>query len=140
MAGVAPERRDVLVERRGTIAVVTINRPQVRNAIDRPTAVALSEALEAFDDDTLSIGVLTGAGGPSWPAAGAMGAPRTAETGDRAPTAAHEVGGWRAADGDSLGGVRLPTRGSDAGFALSQAEALLQEAAVGEQAVEILLL
>ena len=64
MAGVEPERRSVLVERCGTIAVVTINRPEVRNAIDRPTAVALSDALEAFDDDdTLSIGVLTGAGG-----------------------------------------------------------------------------
>jgi enoyl-CoA hydratase len=44
------------------IAVVTIDRSEVANAIDRPTAQALADAFRRFDsDDTLSIAVLTGA-------------------------------------------------------------------------------
>jgi len=54
----------VLYETRGPVAVVTINRPEVRNAIDRPTAAALREAFERFDaDGRLAVAVLTGAGG-----------------------------------------------------------------------------
>ena len=54
----------VLYETRGPVAVVTINRPEVRNAIDRPTATALREAFERFDgDESLAVAVLTGAGG-----------------------------------------------------------------------------
>ncbi|MBE0610457.1 MAG: crotonase/enoyl-CoA hydratase family protein [Dehalococcoidia bacterium] len=54
----------VLYETQGPIAVVTINRAEVRNAIDRPTATALREAFERFDgDDSLAVAVLTGAGG-----------------------------------------------------------------------------
>ena len=54
----------VHTERFGPVFVVTINRPEVRNAIDRETADALAEAFEAFDaDDTLAVAVLTGAGG-----------------------------------------------------------------------------
>ncbi len=46
------------------IAVVTIDRPDVRNAVDRPTAEALAEAFRRFDsDDDLSVAILTGAGG-----------------------------------------------------------------------------
>ncbi len=48
----------------GEIAVVTINRPEVRNALDRATAKALADAFRRFDDDpALSAAVLTGAGG-----------------------------------------------------------------------------
>ncbi len=51
-------------ERDGEIAVVTINRPQVRNAVDDATAAALAEAFRRFDaDDALAVAVLTGAGG-----------------------------------------------------------------------------
>src|SRR5579883_1102833 len=51
-------------ERRGPIFVVTINRPEVRNAVDRATADALVAAFEMFDaDDELAVAVLTGAGG-----------------------------------------------------------------------------
>jgi enoyl-CoA hydratase len=64
MADERMEQREVAIERRGDVAVVTINRPEVRNAIDRPTALVLAAALEAFDaDDDLAVGVLTGAGG-----------------------------------------------------------------------------
>jgi enoyl-CoA hydratase len=46
------------------IAIVTINRPALRNAIDAPTAAALAAAFRQFeDDDTLDIAILTGAGG-----------------------------------------------------------------------------
>jgi len=51
-------------ERRGRVAVVTIDRPEVRNAVDRPTAAALADAFRRFDaDDALAVAVLTGAGG-----------------------------------------------------------------------------
>lgn len=51
-------------ERDGPVLVVTIDRPEVRNAVDRPTADALEAAFQAFDqDDDLAVAVLTGAGG-----------------------------------------------------------------------------
>src|SRR5262249_11892161 len=50
--------------RDGEVAIVTINRPAVRNAIDGATATALADAFRAFDaDDALAVAVLTGAGG-----------------------------------------------------------------------------
>lgn len=46
------------------ILVVTIDRPEVRNAVDRPTAAALAAAFRRFEaDPELSVAVLTGAGG-----------------------------------------------------------------------------
>jgi len=52
----------VLYESDGPVAIVTINRPDVRNAVDRPTAEALAAAFRRFDaDDSLSAAVLTGA-------------------------------------------------------------------------------
>jgi enoyl-CoA hydratase len=46
------------------VAVVTIDRPERRNAVDRATAEALTEAFVRFDSDgDLSVAVLTGAGG-----------------------------------------------------------------------------
>ena len=48
----------------GPVAVVTIDRPEVANAIDRPTADALADAFRRFDaDDDASVAVLTGANG-----------------------------------------------------------------------------
>jgi enoyl-CoA hydratase len=46
----------------GPVAVVTIDRPAVRNAVDRPTAEALSEAFRRFDREEPAVAVLTGAG------------------------------------------------------------------------------
>jgi enoyl-CoA hydratase len=46
----------------GPVAVVTIDRPDARNAVDRPTAEALLDAFTRFDaDDALAAAVLTGA-------------------------------------------------------------------------------
>jgi enoyl-CoA hydratase len=48
----------------GPVAVVTIDRPDVANAIDRPTADALADAFRRFDaDPDLSVAVLAGANG-----------------------------------------------------------------------------
>lgn len=54
----------VLTERRGEILVVTINRPEVRNAVNSPTARRLGQVFVDFDnDDSLKVAVLTGADG-----------------------------------------------------------------------------
>ena len=46
----------------GPIVVITIDRPEVANAIDRPTAEALANAFRRFDaDEPLAVAVLTGA-------------------------------------------------------------------------------
>lgn len=51
-------------ERQGDVLVVTLDRPEVRNAVDRPTATALEQAFLEFDaDPSLAVAVLTGAGG-----------------------------------------------------------------------------
>ena len=51
-------------ERHGAVLTVTIDRPAVRNAVDRETADALTAAFRDFDaDESLSVAVLTGAGG-----------------------------------------------------------------------------
>ncbi len=53
----------VLVERRGPVVIVTINRPEVRNCVDTETADMLEEAVRSFDaDDGARVLVLTGAG------------------------------------------------------------------------------
>jgi enoyl-CoA hydratase len=46
------------------VVVVTIARPEVRNAVDRPTAEALADAFRDFDrDGALAVAILTGADG-----------------------------------------------------------------------------
>jgi len=53
-----------LVETRGAIIVVTINRPEARNAVDGAVARAIGEAMDRLDAaDGLAVGVITGAGG-----------------------------------------------------------------------------
>ena len=54
----------VRFETDGPVAIVTIDRPEVRNAVDAPTAAALADAFRAFDaDPALAVAVLTGASG-----------------------------------------------------------------------------
>jgi enoyl-CoA hydratase len=54
----------VLTERDGPVAIITIDRPQVRNAVDPQTAALLFAAFaEAERDDQVLATVLTGAGG-----------------------------------------------------------------------------
>jgi enoyl-CoA hydratase len=54
----------VVVERRAPLVVVRINRPEVRNCVDGPTAEALAAAFRAFDTDPeLRVAILTGTDG-----------------------------------------------------------------------------
>src|SRR4051794_4679458 len=54
----------VEVRHEGPVTVVTIDRPERRNAVDGPTAAALLAAFEEFDADVEEkVAVLTGAGG-----------------------------------------------------------------------------
>lgn len=55
---------EVRVERDGAVLVVTIERPQAKNAINTAAAEGIGAAMEQLDtDDSLFVGVLTGAGG-----------------------------------------------------------------------------
>jgi len=54
----------ILTERRGHVFVITINRPEARNAFDGASAQAMSAAIDALEaDDDLFVAVVTGAGG-----------------------------------------------------------------------------
>ena len=54
----------VSVEKNGRITTVILDRPEVRNAVDRPTAQALADAFRAFEaDDEAWVGVFVGANG-----------------------------------------------------------------------------
>ncbi len=54
----------VLIDRRGPVVTVILNRPEVRNAVDNETAEALAEAFRIFEsDETAKVAVLWGAGG-----------------------------------------------------------------------------
>ncbi|MEO9322862.1 crotonase/enoyl-CoA hydratase family protein [Nocardioides sp. C4-1] len=58
------ESSAVLVEVRDGVQVITINRPEARNAINGAVARGIADALAALDaDDDVRVGVLTGAGG-----------------------------------------------------------------------------
>lgn len=51
------------VERNGAVTTIIINRPEVRNAVDRQTAEELADAVRAFErDPDARVGVLAGAG------------------------------------------------------------------------------
>src|SRR5947208_11663899 len=53
----------VLTERRDNVLLITLNRPDARNAVNLPLAEGLAAALDELDaSDDLSVGVLTGAG------------------------------------------------------------------------------
>jgi enoyl-CoA hydratase len=54
----------VLTERRNGVLVVTLNRPEARNAVNRAAAEGIAAALDELDgDQALRAGVITGAGG-----------------------------------------------------------------------------
>jgi enoyl-CoA hydratase len=57
------EQPTVLTERRGGVLVITINRPEARNAVNLAVAEGIAGALDSLDaEDALRVGVLTGAG------------------------------------------------------------------------------
>lgn len=55
---------NVEISDHGRVRVVAIHRPEVRNAVDRPTADQLDEAFAGLDaDESIDVGILTGTGG-----------------------------------------------------------------------------
>jgi enoyl-CoA hydratase len=55
---------EVLVERRGAVQVIVINRPEARNALNGAVAAGIRDAVDELDErDDLRAGVLSGAGG-----------------------------------------------------------------------------
>ena len=54
----------VRIEKEGFVTTVILDRPEVRNAVDRETAQALADAFRAFEaDPEARVGILTGEGG-----------------------------------------------------------------------------
>lgn len=54
----------VSIETQGTVRIVSIDRPEKRNAVDPATAIQLRDAFTAFEaDDALRVAILTGSGG-----------------------------------------------------------------------------
>ena len=57
----------VEVERRGAVWVLTLNRPEVHNAVDGETAELITAGMERFSaDDEARVLVVTGAGGKAF--------------------------------------------------------------------------
>lgn len=79
----------VLTERRGPVAVLTLNRPDSGNAIDVPLARALMEAAIGCDEDDAVRCVLLTGSGRAFCAGGDLGAFATA--GERAPALIKEI-------------------------------------------------
>ena len=64
MASTSGAAGNLDVGRDGDVLVVAIDRPEVRNAVDGPTAGELADTFRTFDsDDSLSVAVLTGTQG-----------------------------------------------------------------------------
>lgn len=83
------DHESVSYEKLDDIAVVTIDRPEVRNAVDRDAAEALASAFRDFDaDPDLKVAILTGAGGTF-----CAGADLKALAGGRAPNISEDGDG-----------------------------------------------
>jgi len=81
---------ELLIERRGHVELMTINRPDARNAVNRATAEALDAALDAADADAdVWVAVLTGAGDKAFSA----GMDLKAFAAGEVPFTAHGFGG-----------------------------------------------
>ena len=65
MEGEGPRVSDeILTERHGRVLVITINRPDARNAVNLAVGQGLADAVDELDEDAdLSVAVITGAGG-----------------------------------------------------------------------------
>lgn len=64
MSDSSTEAPPVLTERRGNVLVITLNRPEVRNAVNKGLAEGVAAALDELDaDDGLTAAIVTGTGG-----------------------------------------------------------------------------
>src|SRR6266487_4919875 len=61
---VTPDDQHCLVEQRGHVLVVTMNRPEARNALSGPMLAGMTQAWNRVDEDPdIRVAILTGAGG-----------------------------------------------------------------------------
>jgi enoyl-CoA hydratase len=103
-----------LVTREGALAIVSVNRPEARNALDGETLDALAEAFIAMEGDTsIRCAILTGAGDKAFAAGADIKAMSDADPAgaDRLVAQAHRVG-------DLLEASRMPVIAAVNGFAL----------------------
>lgn len=120
----------VLYERRGSSAIMTINRPERHNAIDGPTAALLKKGYERFEaDDDARVLILTGAGDKAFSAGADLKAIDTFEMQPEGPLGFSRltpskptiaaVDGWCLAGGLELAlwcDLRIATSTSNFGF------------------------
>ncbi|WP_077213184.1 crotonase/enoyl-CoA hydratase family protein [Bacillus dakarensis] len=58
------QNKYILTERRGQIFIITVNRPEARNAFSSETSEQMKEAIDIFEEDpNLFVAIITGAGG-----------------------------------------------------------------------------
>ena len=89
---------EVLYEVRGRVALLTLNRPERRNAVNAAVAEAMSLAMAKFEsDDSVQVGVLTGAGERAFSAGADLNA-----------VAGGEAAGLEVEPGGFAGFVRYP--------------------------------
>ncbi len=136
---------EVLVERRGAVQVIVINRTQARNALNLAVATGIRDAVDELDaDGELRAGVLTGAGGtfsagmdlkafltgerPSFPGRGLCG---ITQTPPRKPLIG-AAEGWALAGGfELLLACDLVVAGTSARFGVPEVKRSLVAAAGG---------
>ena len=86
----APEQAahdTVKVERRGHLLIVTINRPEMKNAVNPETSDLIQSAMDVLDEtDELFVGIITGAGGNFSAGADLKAAAERAKAGKPNPT------------------------------------------------------
>ena len=58
----------VIVEERGPVSIVSINRPEKLNAVNKAVAIELQDAFAAFDRSAQRVAILAGAGGRAFSA------------------------------------------------------------------------
>ncbi len=86
MADVTPDDQHCLVEQRGPVLIVTMNRPEARNALSGPMLAGMTAAWNRVDEDPeIRVCILTGAGG-SFCAGADLKAMTTSHPGDSART------------------------------------------------------
>ena len=110
----APSAARALVSRDGAVAVVTINRPEARNALDAETFEAIGQAFaEAERDAQVRCAILIGAGDKAFAAGADIKAMAEAD-----PTGADVLVGHAQRLADRLEASRLPVIAAVHGFAL----------------------
>jgi len=98
--------KEIIYERRGEIAIITFNRPEVRNCVGPQTHLELLQAWTAFrEDDTVKVAIITGAGDKAFCAGGDI------KSGDRlVPTTPAEIAAHNRGERP---GILGPTRWTD---------------------------